>query len=97
MKIYIDGSCKQNPGGPGGFSIVVLDNNDNIINLYQEFFNNTTNNRMELSALLWAFLKYGTKDGFNIPIVYSDSSYVINIFNSWMETWANNNWLKSDK
>ena len=31
------------------------------------------------------------------PIVYSDSAYCVNTFNTWMFSWARNNWIKSDK
>ena len=75
MIIYTDGSCIKNPGGPGGFGVVVLDDNENLITYHSERYNNTTNNRMELSAILWAFLKYGVPaaEGNNPPVVYSDS------------------------
>ena len=96
MICYTDGSCQGNPG-PGGFGVVVLDDNENLITTYSEQYEYTTNNRMELSAILWAFLKYGTQlSNCSIPIIYSDSAYCINTFSSWMFSWANNNWLKSD-
>lgn len=59
MIIYTDGSAHPNPG-PGGFGVVIYDNN-NLINCYQHFEENTTNNRQEIKAILYAFLKYGKK------------------------------------
>lgn len=56
---------------------------------------NTTNNREELKAIIYAFLRYGSKE--NPPEVYTDSSYCYNTFTSWMFNWAKNNWIKSDK
>lgn len=95
MIIYTDGSCKNNPNGPGGYGVVICDDDNNIIDCYCHFENSTTNNRQELKAILFAFLNYGSKS--NPPIVYSDSSYCVNTFNTWMFNWARNNWIKSDK
>ena len=99
MIIYTDGSCIKNPGGPGGFGVVILDDNNNLISTHKERCNDTTNNREELKAILWTFLKYGVPAaaGVEPPIVYSDSAYCVNTFNSWMFSWAKNNWIKSDK
>ena len=102
MIIYTDGSAHPNPG-PGGFGVVVYDNN-NLVDCYQHFEENTTNNRQEIKAILYAFLNYGINTnvplfGFSsdIPTVYSDSNYCVNTFNSWMFSWAKNGWIKSDK
>ena len=99
MIIYTDGSAHPNPG-PGGFGVVVY-NNNNLIDCYQHFEENTTNNRQEIKAILYAFLNYGVKEendwNNNIPIVYSDSNYCVQTFNDWMFKWAKNNWIKSDK
>ena len=82
MIIYTDGSAKINPG-PGGFGVVVLDDNENLILTHNEKSNYTTNNREELKAILWAFLKYGEPAAAgNPPIVRSDSAYCVNMFNS---------------
>lgn len=93
MICYTDGSASPNPG-PGGFGVVVLDDNENLITTYSEQYNYTTNNKMELSAILWAFLKYGSKN--NTLTVYSDSAYCINTLTNWMFNWERNGWLKSD-
>jgi len=100
MKIYTDGSANPNPG-PGGFGVIVLDNQEKFVyNLYRESSENTTNNREELKAILYALKNYGVTildDEFiEIPIVYSDSAYAINTFNDWMWRWSKNNWIKAD-
>lgn len=97
MIIYTDGSCNYNPG-PGGFGVVVLDNNENLILTHSERSQNTTNNREELKAILWAFLRYGASAaaGNTPPIVYSDSAYSVNTFTNWMFSWEKKGWLKSD-
>ena len=98
MIIFTDGACSGNPG-PGGFGVVILDDNENLISYYSEYSQQTTNNREELKAILWAFLRFGepAAAGNEIPIVYSDSAYCVNTFTSWMFNWAKNNWIKSDK
>ena len=93
MICYTDGSCQGNPG-PGGFGVVVLDDNENLITTYSEQYDYTTNNKMELSAILWAFLKYGSKD--KILTVYSDSAYCVNTLTNWMFSWEKNNWKKAN-
>lgn len=97
MIIYTDGSCNYNPG-PGGFGVVVLDDNENLILTHSERSQNTTNNREELKAILWAFLRYGVSAaaGTTPPIVYSDSAYSVNTFTNWMFSWEKKGWLKSD-
>ena len=105
MIIYTDGSAHPNPG-PGGFGVVVLDNNENLLYTYNKQFKEekVTNNEMEIKAILYSFLNYGVNInnplyGFNdydIPTVYSDSNYCVQTFNTWMFNWAKNGWIKSD-
>ena len=96
MIIYTDGACSGNgsANAVGGFGVIVLDNNENLITTYHEQVQNTTNNRMELSAILWAMIKYGKERP--APIVYSDSAYCVNTLTSWMYGWAKHGWIKSD-
>ena len=97
MKIYTDGSAHPNPG-PGGFGVVVYDDNDIFYEEYAEECENTTNNREELKAILWAMKNYGEPDDdwFQPSTVYTDSAYCYNTFSNWMFNWENNNWTKSD-
>ena len=105
MKIYTDGSCVGNgkAHNSGGFGVIVVDNNENLLFNYSKRCENTTNNREELKAILYSFLNYGVniynEDNFNkeIPIVYSDSNYCVQTFNEWIFGWANKGWIKSDK
>ena len=105
MIIYTDGSAHPNPG-PGGFGVIVLDNDEKLLyNYNRQFKNKVTNNEMELKAILYSFLNYGVNinnpllgfNNYDIPIVYSDSNYCVQTFNDWMFRWVNNNWIKSDK
>lgn len=96
MVIYTDGACSGN-GGPnsrGGFGVVVVGNDEQIIKVYQKQSENTTNNREELKAILWAMWNYGNKT--NPPTVYSDSAYCVNSLTNWVWGWVKNGWTKSD-
>jgi ribonuclease HI len=101
MIIYTDGSAHPNPG-PGGYGIIVVDDKDNLIDCYSFQTNKTTNNEMEMSAILDAFLHYGiipNEDDFfqELPMILSDSHYAVETFNNWMFTWERKGWIKSDK
>lgn len=102
--IYTDGSCLANGAkeNSGGFGVIVLDKNENLLYNYYKAEKNTTNNRQELKAILYSFLNYGVKISDNefqneIPVLYTDSNYCLQTFTNWMFTWARNGWTKSDK
>ena len=83
IEIYTDGSSRGNPG-PGGYGIV-LSYNDNQKEI-SEGFRLTTNNRMELLAVIVALESLKTSQ---LPIkVFSDSKYVIDaITKGWLKSW----------
>ena len=99
MIIYTDGSAHPNPG-PGGYGVVICDDVNNIMAIYSHQEKETTNNIQELKAILYTMINYGIHEnttGFMIPpIVYSDSSYAVNTFNTWMFNWERNSWIKSN-
>jgi ribonuclease HI len=84
IEIFTDGSAKNNPGR-GGYGIVMRYGNK--VKEYSEGFRRTTNNRMELLAVIKGLEKLKRYD---IPvIVYSDSKYVIDsITKGWVFNWA---------
>lgn len=92
VTIYTDGACSGNPG-PGGYgAILMLGENKKEISGGQ---NNTTNNIMELTAVIEALklLKRPCK-----VHLYSDSAYVVNAFlQNWISGWIKNNWKNSNK
>lgn len=91
LRIYTDGACagnqeRTNLGGWGA----VLEFGDTQKELWGAEAN-TTNNRMELTAVIEAF-KALKRDGLVVE-VFSDSSYVANCFREkWYESWEQNNW-----
>lgn len=94
MIFYTDGSAHPNPG-PGGFGVVVLNEDGEYLTCYREDFANTTNNAMEMRAIIWACLYAKLKNEKNVTI-YSDSAYAINTFTNWMFGWERNGWIKGD-
>jgi ribonuclease HI len=84
IEIFTDGSSKGNPGA-GGYGIVMRYGEKE--KEYSEGFRRTTNNRMELLAVIRALEKLKRYD---IPvIVYSDSKYVIDsIDKGWVFNWV---------
>lgn len=57
----------------------------------------TTNNRMEIKGLIAALELATFRYKNDECIIYCDSAYCVNIFNSWINNWASNNWINSSK
>ena len=75
IEVYTDGSCLKNPDGPGGWGFVVV-YPDTYVIVDSGGDPSTTNNKMELTAIIEA-LKYIDKDK-NDYTIFSDSMYCIN-------------------
>ena len=91
IKIYTDGACKGNPG-VGGWGAIIMQDEKNI-----ELFggeNETTNNRMELMAVIMALKEISS----NLELtIYTDSTYVQKGISEWIKNWKVNNWRSSSK
>lgn len=86
--IYTDGGCIENPGGNGGYGVVIL--HDGIEETISKGFISTTNNRMELRGPIEALKNI--PEGSNVTL-YSDSKYFCNAVNQkWIDSWLKNNW-----
>ena len=85
MHIYTDGAAKGNPGN-GGYGIVMELAGTSYKKEYFEGFRHTTNNRMELLAVIVALEKL--KDSKMSALVVSDSKYVIDsVVKGWVFGW----------
>lgn len=97
MDIFTDGACSGNPG-PGGYGVIALSaDKHNIIYKYSYREEDTTNNRMELKAILHALELGSTIFSDQNIIIHSDSAYCVNIWNKWIEGWFHNGWKKANK
>ncbi len=83
--IYTDGSALGNPG-PGGYGIVMKTTDGHLTKTFSKGFKHTTNNRMELMAVIDALKKINQKE---YPIeIYTDSKYVSDAINkAWLNKW----------
>lgn len=91
VKIYTDGACSGNPG-PGGWAAILLSGE------YKKEISggnkNTTNNMMELTAILEGLKALNHECDVDI---YSDSAYCVNAFNQkWIFNWIKRNWKLAD-
>ena len=87
VNIYTDGACKGNPG-KGGYGIIMEWVGKPYVKEFSRGFRNTTNNRMELLAVIVA-LEQMKKDGLETDF-YSDSKYFVDSVNKgWVFGWQN--------
>ncbi len=92
VDIYTDGACSGNPGS-GGYGAVMLYNGAR--KELSEGYRRTTNNRMELLAVIKALEALKEKCRINL---YSDSKYVVDaVTKGWAKKWQANGWKKADK
>ncbi len=87
--IYTDGSSRGNPG-PGGYGIIMEDCKSGFVKEYSKGFRYTTNNRMELLAVIDA-LKMLKKNKLKV-LIYTDSKYVVDsVEKKWVFKWKTTN------
>ena len=92
ITIYTDGACSGNPG-PGGWAAILMCGEAKKEISGSE--SNTTNNRMELKAVIEALkiIKFQSE-----VCIYSDSAYVVNAFlQNWINNWQKNCWRTSGR
>jgi len=91
VDIYTDGACKGNPGPGGWCALLVCGDRE------KELFGGesaTTNNRMELTAVIRALEALTRPSGIDL---HTDSQYVKNGIETWIHNWKKNGWKTSDK
>ena len=91
INIYTDGACKGNPG-PGGWGALIIENGEK-----NEIFGgeaNTTNNRMEIMAVIMALRSIDKKCEIT---VFTDSTYVQKGIKEWISKWKINGWKTSNR
>ena len=92
IKIYTDGSCLWNPWKWWWAAMLIYKDYKKIIKWNNP---NSTNNQMELTAVIQALKTIKKKD---IPItIYTDSKYIQNWITVWIKNWKKNWWKKQNK
>ena len=91
IRIYTDGACRGNPG-PGGWGALILKDNEEIkLNGGQ---NVTTNNQMELTAVIKALNFFSESSEIEI---FTDSKYVMDGITDYIKKWKVNGWKTASK
>ena len=91
IRIYTDGACRGNPG-PGGWGALILKDNEEIkLNGGQ---NVTTNNQMELTAVIKALNFFSESNEIEI---FTDSKYVMDGITDYIKKWKVNGWKTASK
>lgn len=100
--LFTDGACRGNPG-PGAWGALIQDPESNVLWEGSGYASQTTNNKMELMAVIEGLKEcenlYGQKglDKERKLLLYSDSKYVLDGLRSWVPGWKARGWKKSDK
>ncbi|MBR6172912.1 MAG: ribonuclease HI [Eubacterium sp.] len=93
--VYTDGSARSNPDGPGGYGAVLYytdPNGKTHSRQLSQGYERTTNNRMEMMAVISAL--EALKPPCDVTI-HSDSQYVVNAFEKgWLDNWQKKNWKR---
>jgi ribonuclease HI len=96
IRIYTDGGCSGNPG-PGAWAYIILSGETRLS--ASEAAPDTTNNRMELAAVIAALEQVTRRrewDAASLEI-YTDSEYVQKGITRWIRAWEANGWRTSGK
>lgn len=91
VKIYTDGACSGNPGPGGWGALLCFPDGEREISGAEE---NTTNNRMELTAAIRA-LSYLQRPS-SVDLI-TDSTYLRDGITSWLSKWKENGWRNAQK
>ena len=106
IKVYTDGACSKNPG-PGGWAFVIILKEVLTEDSEQELLRGsggeqrTTNNRMELLAVIQALTAYQKTILPQYPdypvTLHTDSQYVQQGISSWIKKWKQNGWKTASR
>lgn len=92
VTVFTDGACSGNPG-PGGYGVILKYGNH--VKELSAGYKRTTNNRMELMAIIAAL--EALKEPCEVEL-YSDSRYIVDAINKgWAKRWRANGWKRNKK
>ena len=89
--IYTDGACLGNPGAGGWGAVLIYGEHQKEISDCEA---QTTNNRMELMAIIQALraLKRSSK-----VVIFTDSKYALDGITKWIKSWKQNGWRTANR
>lgn len=94
--LYTDGACRGNPG-PGSYAYMIQSFNGTVLNEAADIDKMTTNNKMELTAIIKGLDSLAAEvSPMNEIFVYTDSKYVVDGMKSWIHNWKKRGWKKAD-
>lgn len=94
--LYTDGACRGNPG-PGSYAFIIQNNTGEIIGEGAEATKLTTNNKMEMSAIINGLKQLAPEvSPMNEIYIYTDSKYIVDGMTSWIHNWKKRGWKKAD-
>lgn len=94
IRLYTDGACSGNPGH-GGYAAILFREGPIRPEIYKRGFVLTTNNRMELLAVIRGLSE--CVEGESVT-VYSDSKYIVDaVTQGWIDNWGRNGWRTSKR
>ncbi len=88
--VYTDGASRGNPG-PGGYGAIILFSEGKILEIGGRE-DKTTNNRMEMMAVLKSLELIESRTNNGEIVIFSDSAYVVNGISGWMFAWEKTGW-----
>ena len=92
VTLYTDGACSGNPG-PGGYGVILIYNNHR--KEMAQGFRKTTNNRMELRAVIAGLSQLKEKCH---VMLYTDSKYIADAINKgWAKKWKKQAWMRNQE
>jgi len=93
--LYTDGACSGNPG-PGGWAYILIHPASQRVKKGADGVPNTTNNRMELTAVIEGLQAISTEHRWRVQVV-CDSEYVVLGIQDWLPKWLANGWRRGRK
>lgn len=94
LVIYTDGACQSNPGGPGGWGFLILEDGHLVREECGGTASPTTSNRMELLAVIMALESLPAPTAVTVR---SDSRYLVSNAKLHLRKWKRNGWKTSAK
>ncbi len=95
MRLWTDGGCNNRSRAKhGGWAFVVEGEDGEVVHRSYGWALGTTSNRMELTAAIRA-LEYAFANDAGQPVIYSDSRYLVDGMNGWVQNWRARGWITS--